>query len=161
LRRGAGVEGVLTEAGEGWAAKAGGTSGVLWGAALAAAARRLGDRGAPTDVDVAHALIAGRDALMQLGGARPGDKTMLDVLDPFVEAVATAVHAGTDWRTSWLEAVDVARKSAAATAELRPKIGRARPLAERSVGTPDAGAVSLAMCIGTVAEQIERHDGEC
>ena len=34
--------------------------------------------------------------------------------------------------------------------ELRPKMGRARPLAERSVGTPDAGAYSLAMCL-TVA----------
>jgi dihydroxyacetone kinase len=158
--QGAGVAGVLNAAGEGWAARAGGTSGVLWGAALSAAGLRLGDRGAPDDADVVEALVVGRDALMQLGGARPGDKTMLDVLDPFVDAVATAVRAGKGWRTAWLEAVDVARKSAAATAELRPKVGRARPLAERSVGTPDAGAVSLAMCICTVADQIERHDGE-
>jgi dihydroxyacetone kinase len=158
-RDGAGAEGVLTTAGEAWAGKAGGTSGVLWGAALAAAGRRIGDLGAPGDVDVAEALVAARDALMQLGGAQPGDKTMLDVLDPFVDAVSSGVRAGHGWRASWLEAVDVARKSAAATAKLRPKVGRARPLAERSIGTPDAGAVSLAMCIGTVAERIERYDG--
>jgi D-erythrulose 4-kinase len=158
-QHGAGVEDVLTAAGESWAAKAGGTSGVLWGAALAAAGRRIGNRGAPDDIAVAEAVLAGQDALVQLGGARPGDKTMLDVLDPFADAVAVAIRAGKGWRASWLEAVDVARKSAAATAELRPKVGRARPLAERSVGTPDAGAVSLAMCICTVAEQIERHDG--
>jgi dihydroxyacetone kinase len=65
------------------------------------------------------------------------------------------VARGTDWRSAWLASVDVASKSAAETAELRPKIGRARPLAERSVGTPDAGAISLAMCISTVAETLE------
>jgi dihydroxyacetone kinase len=39
-----------------------------------------------------------------------------------------------------------------ATADLRPKVGRARPLAERSVGTPNAGATSSAMCVRTVAD---------
>ena len=159
-RRGGGTEAVLVAAGEAWAAKAGGTSGVLWGAALAAAGRRLGDHGTPTDIDVAEALRAGHDALIELGGAQRGDKTMLDALGPFVDAVESAVHGGTDWRCAWLAAVDVARKSAAATAELRPKVGRARPLAERSVGTPDAGAISLAMCIGQVAEAIENEGAQ-
>ena len=145
---------------EGWAAKAGGTSGVLWGTALAAAGRRLGDHGTPTDIDVAEALRTGHDALIELGGAQRGDKTMLDALGPFVDAVESAVQGGTDWRCAWLAAVDVARKSAAATAELRPKVGRARPLAERSVGTPDAGAISLAMCIGQVAEAIENEGAQ-
>jgi dihydroxyacetone kinase len=49
----------------------------------------------------------------------------------------------------------VATESARATADLRPKVGRARPLAERSVGTPDAGATSLAMCAHTVADCFE------
>ena len=46
----------------------------------------------------------------------------------------------------------MATDAASATADLRPKIGRARPLADRSVGTPDAGATSLAMCAHTVAD---------
>jgi D-erythrulose 4-kinase len=156
-RRGACTATVLTAAGEAWAAKAGGTSGVLWGAALAAAAHRLGDTGTPDDRDVAEALRAGYDALMQLGGAARGDKTMLDALGPFVESVEAAVNDGIDWRTAWSASVEVAQKSAAETAELRPKVGRARPLAERSVGTPDAGAISLAMCTHVVAELIEDH----
>ena len=49
-------------------------------------------------------------------------------------------------RTGLAAAADVATDAARATAEMRPKVGRARPLAERSVGTPDAGATSLAMC---------------
>lgn len=148
---------MLTAAGEAWAAKAGGTSGVLWGAALAAAGRRLGNHGTPGDRDVTAALQAGHDTLTSLGGARPGDKTMLDALVPFVTALTSAVERGTDWRTAWLAAAEIAEKAAADTAELRPRVGRARPLAERSVGTPDAGAISLAMCIHTVADLIEEH----
>ncbi|MGN7781364.1 dihydroxyacetone kinase family protein [Mycolicibacterium sp. 22603] len=150
-----GTASVLTAAGEAWAAKAGGTSGVLWGAALSAAGDRLGNVGAPVDRDVAAALRAGHDALAMLGGARPGDKTMLDALGPFVDSVERAVIRGIDWRTAWLDSVEVAQKAAAATAELRPKVGRARPLADRSVGTPDAGAISLAMCIQAVADLVE------
>ncbi|WP_415853111.1 DAK2 domain-containing protein, partial [Streptomyces albus] len=41
-----------------------------------------------------------------------------------------------------------------ATAAMRPRLGRARPLAERSVGTPDPGATSLAMVLGAVAETV-------
>ena len=153
--RGGGIGSVLATAGEAWAAKAGGTSGVLWGAALSAAGRRLGDHGTPSDTDVAGALRAGHDALVELGGARRGDKTMLDALGPFVEAVESAVGCGIDWRSAWLESVDIAGKAAAGTADLRPRVGRARPLAERSVGTPDAGAISMAMCIGTVADLVQ------
>lgn len=156
-RQGAGTATVLNAAGEAWAAKAGGTSGVLWGAALAAAAHRLGDNGTPDDLDIAEALRAGYDALMDLGGARRGDKTMLDALGPFVESFESAVSDGTDWRAAWSASVEVAQKSAAETAELRPRVGRARPLAERSVGTPDAGAISLAMCAHVVAELIEER----
>ena len=94
---------------------------------------------------------------MQLGGARRGDKTMIDALGPFVESFEAAVSDGIDWRAAWSASVEVAEKSAAETAELRPKVGRARPLAERSVGTPDAGAISLAMCTHVVAELIEEH----
>jgi len=148
---GGGTETVLAAAGEAWAAKAGGTSGVLWGAALAAIGRTLGDNGRPDDATVAAALQAGYRALTDLGGAEPGDKTMLDSLHPFVAAVESGVDAGQSWRAAWSAAVEVAQKAADATADLRPKVGRARPLAEKSLGTPDAGAISLAMCVATVA----------
>jgi D-erythrulose 4-kinase len=146
-----GTGSVLAAAGSAWAAKAGGTSGVLWGAALTAIGNRLGNNGTPGDTDVAEALRAGYSALTSLGGASLGDKTMLDALDPFVGAVETSVASGKDWRSAWSDAVAVAQKAAADTAELSPKVGRARPLAERSVGTPDAGAVSMAMSVATVA----------
>jgi len=148
---GAGQGSVLTAAGRQWAAKAGGTSGVLWGAMLSALGARLGDRGRPDSGTVAAGMRDGYDALIQLGGASPGDKTMLDALLPFVEELERRVSDGEPWQDAWRAAADIATDAARATADLRPRIGRARPLAERSIGTPDAGATSLAMCACTVA----------
>ena len=94
----------------------------------------------------------GYDALVRLGGAAPGDKTMLDALLPFVEELERRVAGGEPWQAVVAAAADVAADAARSTADMRPKVGRARPLAERSVGTPDAGATSLAMCARTVAD---------
>ncbi len=149
---GAGQGSVLVAAGKEWAAKAGGTSGVLWGAMLGAVGARVGDTGRPDGATVAAGMRDGYDALIQLGGASPGDKTMLDSLLPFVDELERRVGEGEAWQQAWAAAADVATEAAQATAEMRPKVGRARPLAERSVGTPDAGATSLAMCARTVAE---------
>jgi dihydroxyacetone kinase len=52
---------------------------------------------------------------------------------------------------AWQRAAEDAETAAQATADLKPKVGRARPLAERSLGTPDAGALSFALCVRTAA----------
>ncbi|OPX06735.1 dihydroxyacetone kinase family protein [Mycobacterium sp. AT1] len=158
---GAGQGSVLAAAGREWAAKAGGTSGVLWGALLTAVGGRLGDTGRPDSETVAVAMRDGYDALIQLGGASPGDKTMLDAMLPFVEELQRRVTDGESWQTSWRAAAEKATEAARATADMRPKVGRARPLAERSVGTADAGATSLAMIAHTVADCFARKsEGE-
>ena len=70
---------------------------------------------------------------------------MLDALLPFVDDLETRSTRASRWRTRGAAAADVAtERRHGDTADLRPKVGRARPLAERSVGTPDAGAISLA-----------------
>ena len=140
---------VPTAAGKEWAAKAGGTSGVLWGAMLSALGVRLGDTGRPDSASIAAGMRDGYDALIQLGGASRGDKTMLDALLPFIEELERRVADGEPWQQAWRAAADVATRT---TADMRPKVGRARTLAERSVGTPDAGATSLGMCAHTVAD---------
>jgi D-erythrulose 4-kinase len=152
VEAGAGQGSVLAAAGKEWAAKAGGTSGVLWGALLSALGARLGDTGKPDSAAVAAGMRDGYDALIRLGGASPGDKTMLDALLPFVTELERLVADGRPWQEAWSSAADVATDAARATADMRPKVGRARPLADRSVGTPDAGATSLAMCTHTVAD---------
>lgn len=144
---GAGAGALLSAAGKAWAAHAGGTSGALWGAGLQAAGTTLDDHAAVFEAnDAVSAVTAAINAISELGKAELGDKTMLDAGVPFLRALAASVASGEPLASGWHRAATAAEEAAEATAALRPKIGRARPLAERSVGTPDAGAISLALC---------------
>lgn len=147
----AGIASVLRAAGRGWADRAGGTSGVLWGLFLETAGQSLSDGGDPGGVEVAAALRAGCEAVMEIGRARAGDKTLLDALIPFVDSLESGTARGQSLPDAWERASQTATEAAAATADLLPKVGRARPLAEKSRGTPDAGATSLAMCAAAAA----------
>lgn len=149
---GAGLEEVLTAAGEQWAERAGGTSGALWGAAVAAAGRALGSKDAYTPADAAAAVAALRDAIRTLGKAEAGDKTMVDALLPFADVFHQAIDDGAGLASSLRTAADAAAEAAEATASLSPKKGRARPLAEKSLGHPDPGAVSFGLIAGRVAD---------
>lgn len=149
--KGAAAGSVLKEAGRAWAAKAGGTSGVLWGSALEAAGAVVGDQADAYDAQVAaDAVKAAYEKMLSLGGAHRGDKTMLDALIPFGEALEAAAGEGKSLEDAWATAAEIAQKAAEDTANMVPKVGRARPAAERSLGTPDAGAISMALCIRTV-----------
>jgi dihydroxyacetone kinase len=157
--RGAGVAEALGVAGDAWAAAAGGTSGVLWGAAL----RRFGESldgisGRTSLEEIVDAFRAGRDAIAELGKAHPGDKTMLDAIDPFIDELAREAQSGHDAAAAWTAASVVALAAAIATASLRPKVGRARPLAEKSVGAADPGATSFAIAMEAVAGVLRRAE---
>jgi dihydroxyacetone kinase len=155
----AGVDDVLAQAGDAWSEKAGGTSGALWGAALAALGSALSDDDARTLTGIADAAAAARDRVADLGGADAGDKTMLDAMNPFVAALQERAASGASLGAALAAAALAARDGAAATADLVPRRGRARPLAERSVGHPDPGAVSFAM-IAEVVARASDTDGE-
>lgn len=140
----------LRHAGQDWAARAGGTSGALWGAALVALAGVLGDDAAPSGPVVADAVAAAADAVERRGKAAVGDKTMVDALVPLRDTLAAAVAAGRPLGEAAADAARAATEAAQATADLTPRIGRARTHGGRSVGTPDPGAVSLALVATTV-----------
>ncbi len=141
----AGAATTLHLAGDAWADKAGGTSGALWGLALRALGDALGDTQAPTGVAVAAGVAGAAAAIMEFGKAKPGDKTMVDVLVPFRDALAAGIEGGLSLDAAWGRAAATAERAAEDTAQLLPLMGRARPHAEKSLGTPDAGAVSLAL----------------
>ncbi|MGK3955428.1 dihydroxyacetone kinase family protein [Arthrobacter sp. R4] len=149
------VHRVLTAAGEAWSERAGGTSGALWGSALAAAGQALGNKDSYSGGDAAAAVTAFADAVTTLGKADLGDKTMVDALLPFRDAFVAAFDDGTPVTGALTAAVTAARQAADATASLRPLKGRARPLAEKSLGHPDPGAVSFALIATRVSDYFE------
>lgn len=150
----AGAATVLSLAGDAWADRAGGTSGALWGVALRAWGQALSDQESADSAAVAAGARAALDAITRLGGAKPGDKTLVDALVPFVETLTAQVAAGQPLKAAWIAAAASARSAADATAQLTPKLGRARPLSDRSIGHPDAGAISLALCAGVVGNNL-------
>lgn len=151
---GAGAASTLAAAGDAWADRAGGTSGAIWGLLLRAWSTALSDDEVIDEAAAAKGARAALDGVTRLGRARLGDKTLVDALVPFVETLESAVSAGKPLRTAWVGAAAAAHAAADATAALTPKLGRARPLAERSVGHPDAGAVSLALAARVVGEAL-------
>ena len=151
---GAGLASTLAAAADAWADAAGGASGALWGVGLRAASGVLDDRAGASAEDVAAAAGAALEAVAARGGARVGDKTLVDALDPFARTLQQEIAAGASLAAAWRAAAGAAATAAEETAPLAPRLGRARPLAERSLGHPDAGAVSLARAARGVAEAL-------
>ena len=136
---------MLERAGDAWANEAGGTSGALWGLGLRTLGARLGDQ-EPVKAPAAAAGVRDAvDAIQRLGGARVGDKTLIDAMQPFAEHLMAEVEAGKSLREAWQTASHAAADAAKATADLKPKLGRAKNHSDKSVGHPDPGAVSFAL----------------
>lgn len=154
---GTGVRNILTVAGEAWSERAGGTSGALWGTALISAGNALGNKDVYDDGDAAAAVQAFVGAITELGGAELGDKTMVDALLPFGNTFA-AEYERAGVAAALVAAAAAATRAAQDTSSLRPKKGRARPLAEKSVGHPDPGAISFGLIAEAVAAQLAGSD---
>ncbi|MGW3635263.1 dihydroxyacetone kinase subunit DhaL [Streptomyces sp. NPDC005122] len=133
---------VLTLAGRQLISTVGGASGPLYGTLLRRTGKALGDAAEVSGEQFTDALRAGVDAVMALGGATPGDKTMIDALVPAVDALSDSFAA----------AATAAAEGAAATIPLQARKGRASYLGERSIGHQDPGATSSSLLIGALVE---------
>jgi dihydroxyacetone kinase len=150
---GAGARTVLVRAGAAWAEAAGGTSGALWGAALTAAGNAHSDQDAGSARSTVDALDAGIDAVLRLGGAQVGDKTMVDAAVPFRQALHEA-FTGDNAAAAISSAAKAAREAAAGTADITARLGRSRVLGERSKGTPDPGALSFSILMAELGDHL-------
>ncbi|TPI42574.1 dihydroxyacetone kinase subunit L [Mesorhizobium sp. B3-1-9] len=123
----------------------GGASGPLFGTLFMALGKDM--PAAPDRNGLAAALGKAIEAVAARGKSQPGQKTMLDVLQPVYEALMQGKTA--------TEIVDAADKAAEATVPMKALRGRASFLGERSIGHMDAGARSTALLVRAVAEAIE------
>ncbi|TNC29153.1 dihydroxyacetone kinase family protein [Amycolatopsis alkalitolerans] len=144
----------LLAAGTAFADAAGGASGALYGVLFAETGAGL--RGEITAHTLAGAVDGAVRAFVELGKARPGDKTMLDAIEPF--RVALREHAGSGVAEAWRKAAQEAVVAAQATANLVPAKGRAARLAQRSRGHADPGATSFALIVTAIGEVLGRED---
>jgi dihydroxyacetone kinase len=158
VQHGAGIGTTLALAGDAWGEQAGGTSGALWGTALRAFSGALGDVHRPDSAALSDAASRFRDAVQRLGRVEVGDKTMLDAIGPATEAFRAAAAAGESTAKALRRAARAAEAAAQETACLRPRVGRARPLAERSLGHPDPGCLSFSIILQSIVRATEDGD---
>jgi dihydroxyacetone kinase-like protein len=145
---------LLILAGKTLVATVGGASGPLWGSALRRAGRALGDSETFDGQQLALALDAAIEGVVELGAATPGDKTMVDALVPAAQALHDGLDSGQSLDVALRAAAAAAREGAEATIPMCARKGRASYLGERSIGHQDPGATSVAIIIAALSRAI-------
>jgi triose/dihydroxyacetone kinase / FAD-AMP lyase (cyclizing) len=128
----------------------GGSSGPFYGVLFLRCGKVLEDSGSTGLVQWAEALDQGCRAISELGGAKRGDRTMLDALDPFVKSLKGA--GAKISREVLLAAVTDAERGVEATVQMMPRLGRSSYLGDRVLGHPDSGAKAVAIWLRAACE---------
>ena len=138
---------LLVLAGRTLVSSVGGASGPLWGSALRSGGRVLGDQATFEGQELVEVLAAALASVKDLGAASPGDKTMVDALEPAVDTLRERVAAGAPLADALDEACAAAEAGGRATIPMQARKGRASYLGERSIGHQDPGATSTGLIL--------------
>jgi len=145
---------ILVTAGSTLVSTVGGASGPLWGTALRRAGRSLGDEAEFDATALALALDAALEGVVELGAAQPGDKTMVDALEPAVRALRERVDSGASTNDAIAAALVAAEQGMQDTVPLQARKGRASYLGERSIGHQDPGATSTVLILRALGQAV-------
>ena len=131
--------------------KSGGASGAIFGTFFNAASESLSKDKEINLKNFCRLLDVGKEAVTKLGGAVPGDKTMVDALEP--------AYCAANSKKSFLDAVKAARDAAFEGAEktqnMVAKHGKAKSLGKRSLGHRDPGAITFFLIIRALDEHLK------
>lgn len=145
---------LLTTVGSTLVSTVGGASGPLWGMALRRAGRALGSGEEYDGEQLATALEAALEGVVELGAAQEGDKTMVDALAPAVRAFRESVESGATVAAAMEAARIAAEEGMKATVPLQAQKGRASYLGERSIGHQDPGATSTTLILAALEQSV-------
>lgn len=144
---------IFETAGQAMLMSMGGASGVIFGSLYLAGAKGMEAKEILTAQDIAKMEEKSLIAIQKRGGARLGDKTMVDALAPAVEALKE--HAGEGLLEMMKVAEYAAKQGVENTKQYIAKYGRAKSLLERAIGYQDAGATSVYLIFQGMREFIE------
>jgi len=129
----------------------GGASGPIWGSAFRAAGKFADDKAAVTLAEFAGLMQAAVDGIQKRGGAKLGDKTLLDALIPTTESLKESAASGLSIEEAFALGAKAARDGAEKTKEYAAAKGRASYVGDRSLQHPDAGAMALGIIFTVIA----------
>ncbi|TQV78197.1 dihydroxyacetone kinase subunit L [Exilibacterium tricleocarpae] len=124
--------------------KVGGCSGPIWGTGFMKAGLLSKDKETLQIADLVAMLRAGIDGIMARGGAKAGDKTLLDALIPMTDKLEEFVDTPTAAAQIRQTLTAVAEQAIETTSAWEAKRGRQSFTGARSIGTPDPGIVAIA-----------------
>ena len=131
----------------------GGASGPIWGSAFRGAAKYANGK---TEIDLAEfaeLMQSAVDGIQKTGGAKLGDKTLLDALIPAVESLKASAQAGDRIAVAMRKSADEAISGAEKTKDIVATKGRASYLGERSLSFPDAGATAIGIIFTYITDK--------
>ena len=133
----------------------GGSMGPLYGVFFGDMSAAINDTSVIDKItfkDMLHDALA---AVEEIGGAKRGDKTLLDTIYPAYEAYCSALESNSDFYNALEALKSGATAGWKSTEEMIAKIGRASRLGERSRGVLDAGATSCHIILSSMADSIQ------
>lgn len=123
----------------------GGTSGVIFGTMFIGGAELLNEKYEISIDELANYFEAGCVAIQRRGGAKAGQKTMLDALIPAVNSLKESAEMALETELALEKAYKAALNGVEETKEMKAKTGRSKNFQERTIGWPDPGAISISL----------------
>lgn len=146
------ISGLLTTVSEILSESMGGAIGPIFGSIFEGAAEAAEGKNEITLPEFAEMMNSGLENVMLIGGAKEGDRTLVDCLAPAVRALEEQAVSGNGLLEALTQAVQKAEEGVEATKGMTAKKGRAKFLGEKSAGYQDAGATSMLLVLKAMKE---------
>jgi dihydroxyacetone kinase-like protein len=131
----------------------GGAAGVVFGTLFIGGAKKIGEQTSFNSKCLSAMLQGGTEAVKERGRAELGDKTMIDALEP--AAIAAKDHEASPLIEAMKFAMQASKEGLEKTKKMVARLGKARPLGERSLGHPDPGAFSIYLMLKAMHEFVQ------
>ena len=130
----------------------GGAAGAIFGTLFRGASKNLKEQDTFSVRDLSSMLTDGLESVKQRGKAEPGNKTMVDSLEPAaIKSKELLTHSLKD---ALIAVSEAARIGAEKTKGMITTIGKAKTLGDRSLGHPDPGAISVCLILKSMMEYV-------
>ncbi|GKU83284.1 dihydroxyacetone kinase subunit DhaL [Niallia sp. NCCP-28] len=146
---------IAVSAGKTFLSAVGSSVGPLYATGFLRGSKAFQNKTELVDQDLADFWIAFIEGVKDRGKAEVGDKTMIDTLQPTLEALKSHFMLTNDFLSAFTEAVSAGEKGMLSTKELLSKRGRSSRLGERSLGFQDPGATSAYFILSAFLETVK------
>ena len=133
----------------------GGASGIIFGMLFYAGSKNVEPSPELTVKDFVTVFDKALIEIKAKGQAQVGDKTVVDALQPMVEAMQQNLDKDLSFEEITQIALEAAIQGKENSKQYAAKFGRAKTLGDRAIGYPDAGAVSLTLIMQAMLDWLK------